>query len=399
MKPTINILFLTHYFPPEVNAPAIRTFEHAKTWIQKGAAVTVMTNTPNHPRGKVFDGYKNQNVSEMNQGIRVLRLKTYLTPNSGFSRRIINYVIFALRAIWQARKIKQVDVVIATSPQFFCGIAGAVISKIKRKPFILEIRDIWPESIISVGLLKNRAIIQILEQMEKWMVLSADLAISVTRGIQQHLQHLGQKKVLFIPNGVLTSNFSVSADAEKKVGIVIAYSGTIGLAHNVENLVLAARYFADNTGIKFMIIGDGSEREKIEKLCQGMNNLKLYPLLPRADLFVLLETIDIGIVSLINQRLFEGALPSKMFEYLAMGKPVILSLPEGEATQLVRDHDCGLTVLPEDTSDLIRAIECYVNDPGLLKIHGQNGRKMIKNKFDRNLLALDMLDAIVAEID
>ncbi|HCK99001.1 MAG TPA: glycosyltransferase WbuB, partial [Candidatus Marinimicrobia bacterium] len=147
-----NILFLTHYFPPEVNAPANRTYEHAVRWVKSGVAVTVITNHPNHPHGRLYPGYRNRWISRENvDGVNVIRVKTFLTPNKGTIRRSINYLVYMLMAVCVSRKIKQVDTIVATSPQFFCGIAGAVVSKLRNKPFILEIRDLWPDSITAVN--------------------------------------------------------------------------------------------------------------------------------------------------------------------------------------------------------------------------------------------------------
>ncbi len=397
MNSTPKILFLSHYFPPEVNAPANRTFEHARIWVENGAEVTVMTNVPNHPHGTIFGGYENHYQHEKMSGINVFRLKTYLTPNAGFFKRIMNYIVYMVRAIWFGRKMKDVDVIIATSPQFFCGIAGAILSKILNKPFILEIRDIWPESIISVGMLKNSTVIRILESIESWMVLSSKKAVAVTKGIEQHLQILGHQDVIFIPNGVLVSRFGTDKAGPDEKTLTIAYFGTIGLAHNVEIILKAAERLGYNKKIKFIIAGDGSERKRIEELSQNLDNMTLYPLLTREELISLFRQIDVGIVPLKDNKLFQGALPSKMFEYFAMTKAVILSVPEGEATQLVRENNCGLITFPENDEDLAHAIEKYANNPDLCRLHGVNGRELVNNEFDREQLAQDLLQIISSE--
>ena len=394
MSRSKNILFLSHYFPPEVNAPANRTFEHAKIWIDNGVNLTVITNNPHHPRGEIFPGYENRNNVEMIEGITVVRVSAYVTANSGFSKRILNYILFMLRAIWYGRNFKNIDLIYATSPQFFCGIAGAILSKILGKPFILEIRDIWPESIISVGILKNGIIIRALEGLEKWMVHCADGVVVVTEGIERHIRALGYNQVTMVPNGVLLSKFRINPKPTKGEMIVVAYFGTIGMAHNVENIVEAARHLKDVQNIKFIIAGDGSERENIRRLCLDLDNVTLYPLLSRKELLLLFDEIDVGIVSLKDNKLFQGALPSKMFEYLAMGKPVILSLPEGEATQLIMKNNCGVIIQPENDTDLVHAIKQYADDPKLMQLHGFNGRNMVEEKFNREQLALELLNAV-----
>lgn len=395
MKRTINLLVLTHYFPPEVNAPAIRTFEHALSWVQNGVDVTILTNIPNHPHGRIFSGYENTGTRLNMQGIDIVRLKTFPTPNAGFSKRILNYIIYMVRAVWYGRKVKNADVIFASSPQFFCGVAGALLSKILNKPFVLEIRDIWPESIIAVGLLRNKFLIWILEHLEKWMVQTARQVVVVTKGIENHVKYLGHKEVLFIPNGVTVSNFVPDQKSEIREKIVIAYFGTIGLAHDVKNLVDAARHLENRGDIKFIIAGDGSEREDIISRSKGLSNVTIYPLLPHDELLTLLKKIDIGIVSLKDEDLFRGALPSKIFEYLAMEKPIILSVPEGEATALIRRYNCGLTIPPENANRLVDAIVKYANDPDLVLLHGRNGRRLVEHQFNREHLAMELLNKII----
>ena len=162
----MRVLFLSHYFPPEVNAPATRTFEHCREWVRAGHEVTVVTCAPNHPRGEVYPGYRNRLWStEERDGIRVVRLWTYIAANEGFAKRTLNYVSYMLSAIIAAFFLPKADAVISTSPQFFNGLAGYPVGLIKRAPWFLEIRDLWPESILSVGAIKNPT---------TWLRVSAD---------------------------------------------------------------------------------------------------------------------------------------------------------------------------------------------------------------------------------
>ena len=164
----MKILFLTHYFPPEVNAPATRTHEHCKQWIESGHEVTVVTCVPNHPKGQIYPGYKNKIFQrEIVDGIKVIRLWTYVTANEGFVKRTLNYISYMISVIFSIPFLPKSDVVISTSPQFFCGLSGYFVKLFKRIPWILEIRDLWPESIFAVGAIKNKTIIRILEYLEK----------------------------------------------------------------------------------------------------------------------------------------------------------------------------------------------------------------------------------------
>ncbi|MGD8885862.1 MAG: glycosyltransferase family 4 protein, partial [Gammaproteobacteria bacterium] len=181
----MHIVFLSHYFPPEVNAPATRTYEHCKEWIRNGHQVTVVTCVPNHPRGKIYPGYKNRLYQvEEKDGIKVVRLWTYVTANEGFLKRTLNYISYKISAILATPFIGKADVVVSTSPQFFNGLAGYVVSRLKGAPWILEIRDLWPESILTVGAINNKHVIRFLEWLEMFAYRKADRIVPVTNAFK-----------------------------------------------------------------------------------------------------------------------------------------------------------------------------------------------------------------------
>ena len=201
----MKILFLTHYFPPEVNAPATRTYEHCKEWVKKGHDVTVITCVPNHPQGQVYPGYKNKLYQkETVDGINVIRLWTYVTANEGFVKRTLNYVSYLLSVIFFIPFLPKHDVLISTSPQFFCGLAGYFVQLFRRKPWVLEIRDLWPESILAVGAIKNKQIIRILEYLESMAYRKCSHIVPVTDSFKDYMIRKGvpEEKITVIKNGV-----------------------------------------------------------------------------------------------------------------------------------------------------------------------------------------------------
>jgi glycosyltransferase involved in cell wall biosynthesis len=208
----MRLLFLTHYFPPEVNAPATRTYEHCKRWAKAGHKITVLTCVPNAPNAKIFAGYHNKIIQkEIMDGIIVIRLWSFIAKNSGFFPRIINYASSMLMMTLYVLFSKQrYDRLIATSPQFLTGWAGVIISTFKRKPFILEIRDIWPESILTVGAMKKSFIIKLLEKMEIIMYKRADRIITVGNGYRDNIIQKGipPEKISVITNGVDLDQFN-----------------------------------------------------------------------------------------------------------------------------------------------------------------------------------------------
>ena len=186
----LRILFLSHYFPPEVNVPASRTFEHCRAWARAGAEVTVVTCAPNHPAGRIYPGHQNRLWHEATiQGVRVIRLWTYLAPNERVFRRTLNYLSYMLSGCIAAPFLPAADVVVSTSPQLFCGLAGYLVSRIKRAPWVLEIRDLWPEAIRAVGAIRNQLVIRALEQIERWAYRKADRLITVTHAFQRYIEN------------------------------------------------------------------------------------------------------------------------------------------------------------------------------------------------------------------
>ncbi len=272
----MHILFLTHYFPPEVNAPASRTFENAKRWVAAGHKVTVLTCAPNHPRGILYPGYKNRLYQwETLEGIRVLRVFTYLGPNAGFARRVLNYLSYMISATVFCPLVSEIDIVVSTSPQFFCGMAGLWVSLLKGKPWVLEIRDLWPESIIAVGQVINPVLIRSLESLETLLYKSADHIVSVTHSFKRHIARKGipEKKISVLTNGVDLQHFQPHSKKDFARGgcghtelaekFVVSYMGTHGMAHGLETVLQAADILRPYDDILFLLIGDGAERQNL----------------------------------------------------------------------------------------------------------------------------------------
>jgi glycosyltransferase involved in cell wall biosynthesis len=399
-----KILFLSHYFPPEVNAPANRTYDHCKIWA-KEIDVTVITNFPNHPDGKIFKGYKNKLIQKENvDGINVIRLWTFITPNEGFILRTLNYVIYMFESILYVTfsRIK-FDVVIATTPQFFCGLAGKYISKIRKRPLILELRDIWPESIVAVGALTNKTIINFLERLELDLYKYATKIISVTKSFKDNLVKRGipPKKIEVIYNGVSIDQFTnhtaiinQSLSEFLRDGFKIGYIGTIGMAHSIITLVKAAALLKD-TDVKFVVVGSGAERAKIEKEIETLklNNIKIFPLQPKKDIPSIINSLDLFCVHLKKNKLFESVIPSKIFEGMIMRKPILMGV-EGESRDIIEDAKCGISFEPENEVDLVSKIRSIYENKGLLNQLGGNGYTHVTKNFDREILAQKYLRII-----
>jgi colanic acid biosynthesis glycosyl transferase WcaI len=398
----MNILFLSHYFPPEVNAPATRTYEHCKRWAASGNNVIVVTCAPNCPDGIVYNGYKNRFKRELVDGIKIIRVWTYLAPNKGFIKRIINYLSFFASAVFHCFSMRNIDVVIATSPQFFCGWGGVVLKWIRKWPFILEIRDIWPESITTVGAMKKSKIITFLEVLEKKMYHSSDHIVTVGEGYRQKIIEKGisPDKISVILNGVDTERFSLISDAsftKKKYNgenkFVCSYIGTVGMAHGLEVMLAAARKNRENgiADIVFWIVGDGAKRDELEE-CAKKDNLKQVVFtgrLPKEDMPAIIAASDCCLVHLRGSELFGTVIPSKIFELMAMNIPIIMAV-KGEAQEIVVKGGAGVIMEPDNPESLLDCIEQIRN-------RGKEyfkGREYVSSLYNRDNLAKNMIEII-----
>ena len=211
----MRILFLSDNFPPEVNAPASRTFEHCREWVKAGHQVTVITCNPNFPQGKLFAGHTNRLMPRRDtvEGIEVVRVWSYITANEGFAKRVLDYLSFAFTAFLAGLR-ERPDVIVATSPQFFTTLAGAALSMVKNRPWIFEVRDLWPESIAAVGAMKTGALLRWLEKLELALYRHADRVVVVTDAFKRNLAGRGidPAKIGVVTNGVLLDSLLVAAE-------------------------------------------------------------------------------------------------------------------------------------------------------------------------------------------
>ena len=402
----MRILFLSHYFPPEVNAPASRTYEHCKQWVQDGHEVTVVTCAPNHPRGTVYEGYHNKLFQrEEKDGIQVVRVWTYVTANEGFLKRTLNYLSYMVAGVLVAPFLPRCDVVLSTSPQFFNGLAGYLVSRLKRVPWILEIRDLWPESIVAVGAITNRPVIRSLERLELFAYRKADHLVVVTDAFKAHMlaRGISLKKVTVIKNGAdfslykkpLHGYVDLSRDLGLEGKFVASYFGTHGMAHHLETIFEAAHELREWKDIVFLLVGDGAERSRLVTMRDGMklSNVLMLDQQPKERMPELWSLSSISLVLLKKSALFKTVLPSKIFESMAMEKPVILGV-EGESAELVMSAGGGICIEPESSKDLAIQIVKLYRDPTLRQELGSSGKRYVLAHFDRRALARRYADVI-----
>lgn len=401
----MHILFLTHYFPPESNAPAVRTFENVKRWVKWGHRVTVVTCVPNHPDGVVYPGYSNR-LSQWDRSgdIRVLRVATVLSANAGLFRRTASHVSFFLSAILLCGRVKDVDVVISTSPQFFCGMSGYFVSRLKGCASVLEIRDLWPAAIKALGAVKRPALIAFLEKLEGFLYRRADHTIALTRSFKRHIveRGAGEASVSVVTNGADLERFQVMAREDSArdglkldAKFVISYIGTLGMAHGLETVLSAAELLQSEKDIAFLLMGNGAERGRLleKKKARSLQNVLILPPRPMREVPGFIAASDACMVLLKKHEIFRTVIPSKIFEAMAMARPIVLGVG-GEAGEIVHRARCGILIDPEDHRRLAEAVLRLSRDPGLCARLGKNGRDYVVEHFDREKLAGGYLSVI-----
>ena len=396
----MHILFLTDNFPPEVNAPASRTFEHCREWVKAGHKVTVVTCAPNFPKGKVFDGYRNKLwQTETVEGIRVVRVWSYITANEGFVRRVLDYQSYMVAAIVASFFIRKVDLIIGTSPQFFTACAAYVVSRCKFRPYIFELRDLWPESIKAVGAMKNERAIAFLEWLELFLYRKSAKVVSVTRSFKDILVRRGidAAKIEVITNGVDISQFKPrpkDAELTEKLGMkgkfVAGYIGTHGLAHGLETLLEAADRLRGQDFV-FLFLGDGARKEALKQMAaeRKLDNVVFIDSVPKADVARYWSLLDVSVIHLKKTDLFTTVIPSKLFESMGMGLPVLHGV-EGESADIVREEGAGIPFEPENADELCAALQRLKSNPVELDEFRARCLKGAQN-YDRTNLALRMM--------
>jgi glycosyltransferase involved in cell wall biosynthesis len=401
----MKILFLTDNFPPETNAPATRTYEHARSWVAAGHEVTVLGNVPNFPTGRVFPGYRNKLWQrETMDGINVVRVWTYVTANQGFLRRSLDYFSFAVTGAIGGLFLPKPDVIVATSPQIFTALAGCILAGIRRRPFVFELRDLWPESIAAVGAMREGMLLRSLRALEYWLYGRAARIVSVTQAFERILVANGvpPEKVAVVRNGVDLEAFVPGpkpADLEQRLKLggkfVAAYVGTIGMAHGLDILLSAAELLKDKRNLAILVVGTGAERVRLETEARrrGLDNILFIGPVNKEEVKRYWRLCDVALVLLKDVPLFEHVIPSKMFEAMGTGRPIILGV-RGESEELLGEAGAGLAVSPESSSALAEALAEMIGNPSLCAIMGDAGRRFVEKSFDRKRLALDMLKVL-----
>jgi len=398
----MKILFLTENFPPETNAAATRVYERALYWVRWGHQVTVITSAPNFPHGRLFPGYQNRwHQSEIIDGIKVVRVKTFIAPNRGVVRRTLDFQSFMVTGFSAGLLEGRPDVIAATSPQFFAAVAGWALGFVRRVPFVFELGDLWPESIAAVGAMRKGFFLGLIERLELFLYRNSAAVAALTQSFRDNLMSRGidGSKIAVVLNGVDVDRYGPrprDAEFERRWGVtgkhVVGYVGTHGMAHGLDNVLDAAELLKGADGIRFLMVGAGAERERLMAAAdkRGLENVVFAPPQPKEAMPAVWSLCDVALVHLKATPVFAGVIPSKIFEAMAMGLPVLLAAPEGEASRIVTGTGCGRHVAPGDPVALAEAVRELAGNESARKLLGEASLAAAP-RFGRDRQAKEML--------
>ena len=370
--------------------------------------MTVLTCVPNFPKGKVFQGYRNLLwQAETVDGIRVVRVWSFIAANQGFFLRTLDYLSYMVSAVLAVPFLRRPDVVVATSPQFFTAVAGWVASRLRRVPFIFELRDLWPSSISAVGALsEDSLVIRLLTKLEMYLYRKADRIVSVTHSFKRDLVARGvpEEKICVITNGVDLTQFVPQTKDENLLEMyglsgkmVVGYIGTHGMAHALETLLDAALILSremKREDIHFLLIGDGANKRRLIHYAEEneLDNVSFIDSVPKEVVVKYWALLDVSVIHLKKTPLFRTVIPSKIFESMAMGVPIALGV-EGEALDVVVDAGAGIGFEPENPHALVNCLVNMAGDKYLRERMKKNGLEAAK-RYSRERLANEMITVI-----
>ena len=406
----MRILFISQYFPPEMGAPAARVYELSRHWVEQGHEVTVLTGFPNHPTGTLHPGYhskwKQLLYKEDVHGIQVVRVWLLPFPNRKAFERILNYSSYWFSSSLAGIFLSRPDVVVATSPQLLVGITGWWLAKVNRVPFVFDVRDLWPESLVGVGVAqKDSALYKTLESTAKFLYRHCDRLVVVTQAFQDHLVgnwEIPAKKISIVENGVETEIFTpqgrdgIRREYSLAGRFIVSYIGTLGMAHGLDTLLETARRLQSQIPeIAFLLVGEGAEKERLSALAtkRGLNNLIFLGEQRRELIPAVIRASDVCLVLLKKRDIFKTVIPTKMLEFMSCGRPVIVAV-DGQAREIVENAQAGLYVEPENAQALASAILKLHSDRGLCRSFGDNGRRWITDHLSRRDTAEKYLEVL-----
>ena len=404
----MKFLILTQYYPPETGAPQNRLHSLAINLVKNGCDVEVLTAMPNYPKMEIFKEYKKlKSVHEKIDDINVYRTKIYVNKKKGIFNRLLNYFSFVLSSMIYAKKLCQKNYVICESPPLFLGISALYISKILNAKLIFNVSDLWPESAEKLNIINNKFLLKPAYALERYIYNKSFLVTCQTKGIEKNIINRFPNLIThWLPNGIDKNVYNVSTTKKwlKKYGLegkrLYVYAGIIGYAQGLEVIIRAKHWLIKNEyelskEIEFLIIGDGPEKSNLLSLNNELKTKIIFiPNTPKIELIQMLKSCDVYIVPLKKIDIFNGAIPSKIFDALALSIPLLLGV-NGEAKSLFIDEaNAGLHFEPEDPESLAKAVIELEDNPAICEAYGKSGNIFAHKYFDRKIIASQFIEKV-----
>jgi glycosyltransferase involved in cell wall biosynthesis len=403
----MRFLVLSQYFPPEVGATQVRLSSMCRELVRAGHDVEVVTGMPHHPAGKIYPSYRGRFYrQEFQEDIRVHRTWLYAAAGSGW-RRILSYLSFVLTCLFSIARAHKPDYIFVDSPPLFLGVAGWLASIYWKRPFIFNVADLWPDSVLDLGVMKGGLFLKAAFGLEHWIYSRARFVNAVTRGIHDALlnrKNVPAAKILFLPNGVDTSIIQPGTSDEslkERLGLagkhIAIYAGNHGYASGAEQILYAAQLLATHPELHFLFVGDGPDKPRLQLLAVGLGlqNTMFVDSVPLQQLPSYLSIADIALVTLRPAGVTRGARPAKTFVMMAAAKPVILAA-EGEAEELIVSSRAGVIVPPGEPDRFASAILAMDENPEAARQMGLRGLAFVRENFEWSILVGNWLNQLHA---
>jgi glycosyltransferase involved in cell wall biosynthesis len=393
----MKIAVYSHYFVPEIGAPSMRFHDLAREWIAAGDEVDMFTCLPNHPSGVLYPGYEPGLYQfETIDGIKVHRQWTYMTRNKGFLKKTVGHISFYPSAVLSSRRhLDDADVIIGTSPTFFAAMAASRVAKKRRRPFVMEVRDLWPAVFVELGVLKNRLLIAALERLEMRLYRQASRVVTGTESFRRNLIERGipEEKVVTVSNGANIDFWNpAAADStlRSRLGLqdrtIVLYVGAHGISQRLSAILDAASLLRSRPDIVFLFVGEGAEKPMLAERAKGLDNVRFFEPVDTMGVRDFYAAADICLVPLRNIPLFETFIPSKMFEIMAMARPIVASVA-GEAAAILERSGGARIVAPEDAAAIAAAVKDLADDPAARERMGAAAADFVHRNYSRHELA------------
>jgi len=385
----MHILLIHQIFTTLDEAGGTRHVELAEYLISKGHEVTVVASDISFLSGKKI----HRRRTRLDSGIEVRRARTFGKIHSGFAGRLLGFMTFMASSFFSALTVKDVDLIFVTSPPIFQAITAYIVSRIRRKPYVLEVRDLWPDFMVEIGAIRNPFLIFASRLIEKFLYKNSRTIIVNTPGFISFISaKIGSdKRINLVPNGVDTSMFKPPEEGKvirKNLGLedrfIVLYAGAIGISNDIETLLNAAGILREEPDVFFLIVGGGNEKERMIAMAKelSLDNVMFLDPIAKKHMPEMIAAADAAVAILKNIPMFRTTYPNKVFDYMAGERPVILAI-DGVIRELVEKAGAGIFVPPGDALALAEAIRILRNDEGMRKEMGRRGRALVEKCFER----------------